>query len=70
MPRWRPPRRGIIATDGEWRVLLWNKGAERMFGWTAAEAIGRPADAFTCAASRRNTSGSIARSCRRDGASG
>ncbi|MBX3676846.1 MAG: PAS domain S-box protein [Rhodocyclaceae bacterium] len=37
---------GIIATDGEWRVLLWNKGAERMFGWTAAEAIGRPADAL------------------------
>ena len=37
---------GIVATDAEWRVLLWNKGAERMFGWTAAEAIGRPADAL------------------------
>ena len=33
---------GIVATDAEWRVTLWNRGAERMFGWTAAEALGRP----------------------------
>jgi PAS domain S-box-containing protein len=35
---------GIVVTDGEWRVLLWNRGAERMFGWTAAEVIGQLAD--------------------------
>jgi len=34
---------GIVATNAEWRVVLWNRGAERMFGWTAAEALGRPA---------------------------
>ena len=37
---------GIVVTDGEWRVLLWNRGAERMFGWSAAEAIGQPVAAL------------------------
>ena len=37
---------GIIATDGEWRIMLWNKGAERMFGWTASEALGQPVSAL------------------------
>jgi len=34
---------GIVVTNAEWRVVLWNRGAERMFGWTAAEVLGRPA---------------------------
>jgi len=37
---------GIVATDAEWRVLLWNKGAEHMFGWSAAEALGQPVAAL------------------------
>ncbi|MGZ8493673.1 MAG: PAS domain-containing sensor histidine kinase [Gemmatirosa sp.] len=32
----------IIGTDAEQRILLFNRGAEEMFGWAAAEAIGRP----------------------------
>jgi PAS domain S-box-containing protein len=32
---------GVVVTDAGWRVVLWNRGAERMFGWTAAEALGR-----------------------------
>ncbi len=32
----------IIVLDKEGRVALWNPGAERTFGWTAEEAIGRP----------------------------
>ncbi|MGZ4332492.1 MAG: PAS domain S-box protein, partial [Solirubrobacteraceae bacterium] len=31
----------IIAFDLDWRVTAWNKGAERMYGWAADEALGR-----------------------------
>jgi PAS domain S-box-containing protein len=32
----------IIAVDPEGLVQIWNQGAERMFGWSQAEALGRP----------------------------
>ena len=32
----------IIALDLERRVKMWNPAAERLFGWTAAEVLGRP----------------------------
>jgi len=32
----------VIATDRFGCVRQWNNGAERTFGWTAAEAVGRP----------------------------
>ncbi len=31
----------IIALDNEGRVQIWNRGAERMFGWTEPEVLGR-----------------------------
>jgi PAS domain S-box-containing protein len=31
----------IIVRDLKQRVLYWNKGAERIYGWTATEALGR-----------------------------
>ncbi|MBA3902621.1 MAG: hypothetical protein C0522_02945 [Rhodocyclaceae bacterium] len=34
---------GVLAADAAGRVTLWNRGAEQMFGWSAAEALGRPA---------------------------
>jgi two-component system cell cycle sensor histidine kinase/response regulator CckA len=34
-------RDAIIACDAEDRILFWNRGAERLYGWTAAEAVGR-----------------------------
>jgi PAS domain S-box-containing protein len=32
---------GVIAIDRDGRITTWNCQAERMFGWTAAEAIGQ-----------------------------
>jgi len=32
----------IVAVDLDWRVTRWNKAAEKLFGWTAAEVFGRP----------------------------
>ncbi|HXH23163.1 MAG TPA: PAS domain S-box protein [Dehalococcoidia bacterium] len=34
----------VIAADGDGKVILWNSGAERIFGYTAAEAIGQSLD--------------------------
>jgi PAS domain S-box-containing protein len=31
----------IVAADLDWRVTLWNGTAERLFGWTADEVMGR-----------------------------
>jgi len=33
---------GVIATDAEGNVRTWNPAAERIFGWTAAEVVGKP----------------------------
>jgi PAS domain S-box-containing protein len=32
----------IVSVDSSGRLLTWNGGAERLFGWTAAEIVGRP----------------------------
>jgi PAS domain S-box-containing protein len=34
----------IIATDRDGRITFWNPGAERIFGFTAGEAIGQSLD--------------------------
>ena len=34
----------IVATDSEGRITFWNPGAERIFGFTAAEAAGQSLD--------------------------
>lgn len=34
----------IVVRGMDNRVRFWNKGAERLYGWTAQEAIGRPTD--------------------------
>jgi PAS domain S-box-containing protein len=31
----------VLATDDQFVLTAWNRGAEAMFGWTAAEALGR-----------------------------
>ncbi len=34
----------VIFADREGVIRLWNRGAERIFGWSAAEAVGRSMD--------------------------
>lgn len=34
----------IIATDRDGRITFWNPGAERIFGFTAADAVGQSLD--------------------------
>ncbi len=41
-------RDAIIQRDLELNILFWNKGAERLYGWTADEAIGRNASDLMC----------------------
>jgi PAS domain S-box-containing protein len=33
---------GVIATDPNYVLTAWNRGAERLYGWRAEEVIGRP----------------------------
>jgi PAS domain S-box-containing protein len=35
---------GVLYADREGRIQLWNAGAERIFGFTAAEAVGQSLD--------------------------
>lgn len=34
----------IVYADAEGVIAFWNKGAERIFGFSAAEAVGKPLD--------------------------
>jgi len=68
----------IVVQDMQGRIVYWNMGAERLYGWTSPEVIGRlfadvvpdaPANAATSdppALTRGDWSGELAQ-CRRDG---
>jgi PAS domain S-box-containing protein len=34
----------VLATDDQFRITAWNRAAENIYGWTAAEVMGRGAD--------------------------
>ena len=33
----------MVVVDERWRISRWSRGAELLFGWSAAEVVGRPA---------------------------
>jgi PAS domain S-box-containing protein len=35
---------GVLVADGDGVIRLWNAGAARIFGWSAAEAVGKGLD--------------------------
>nr|WP_282571916.1 PAS domain S-box protein [Roseomonas acroporae] len=37
---------GIISTDLQGRITVWNRGAENVLGWPEAEMLGQPIDRF------------------------
>jgi PAS domain S-box-containing protein len=43
---------GVIEFDQEFRIAYWNPAAERIFGWTRAEAMGKGADLLMTEAQR------------------
>lgn len=51
----------IAASDLEGRVTFWNRAAERAWGWTAAEVMGRPVAAFAPAPALRARAAEIHR---------
>lgn len=42
----------IIVSDLDHRVVYWNRGAERLLGWTQAETVGQPLSRFLSLAER------------------
>src|SRR3954452_10350793 len=59
---------GVVGTDADFRITHWNPGAERLYGHTAAEVLGVPANqsrrspATTSASTSSASSSSTARS--------
>lgn len=42
-------RDAVVVWDLEGRLTFWNRAAERLFGWTAAECLGRPIQMYLSA---------------------
>ena len=59
------PLAAVIATNLEGRVAYWDAGAERLYGWSEAEAIGADILALTPANYTRDQSEAIMRGLRR-----
>ncbi len=55
----------VIATDLEGRILFWNPAAERLYGWSAAEVLGRSIVDVTPALADRERAERIMASLRR-----
>jgi anti-anti-sigma factor len=59
--------RAVIATDLAGGVTVWNSAAERLYGWSAGEVIGRPITELTVGPDDRALAEEIMEGVRRDG---
>jgi two-component system sensor histidine kinase/response regulator len=50
----------IVSIDLDGRIVTWNKGAERLFGFSAAEAVGQPLTIFIPASDHQRAAAVIA----------
>jgi len=57
----------LIGTDLEGTVTVWNPAAEALYGWTAAEALGRDVLDLTPVPENRGASGSVFEQVLREG---
>jgi PAS domain S-box-containing protein len=57
----------IISTDVDRTITSWNSAAERLFGWLAADAVGRSAEILIPPARREEEHAAVERVCRSAG---
>jgi len=55
----RQVQNAVVSTDAKGTVTYWNPSAERLYGWTADEAIGRPATEMTVPLEADESAGTI-----------
>lgn len=36
----------VIVTDREWRIIVWNRAAEMLYGWKAEEVLNNPVSQY------------------------
>jgi PAS domain S-box-containing protein len=53
------PRQAVIATTGSGTIIYWSRTAEGIYGWSAAEAIGRDVLDVTPSAISRETAAAL-----------
>jgi PAS domain S-box-containing protein len=53
------PRQAVIATTASGTIIYWSRTAERLYGWAAAEAIGRDVLDVTPTAMSRDTAAAL-----------
>ena len=61
------PDHSIIAVDLNGRILSWNEGARRIYGYEAAEVIGQNVSALSVAVGGSSTPQQLLEACRRTG---
>lgn len=62
-----PVNQAVIATDLTGTVIRWNDEAERLYGWTADEVLGRPITELTVGPEDRDVAEEIMEGVRRAG---